>query len=149
MLDSLTTIQVEPRQWPSHQSILLTQEPIHKFSQKIIENWRSWKMTFFRRPFWIFFSEKNFFFCFILLKRPKAFIWGIIFFCTMDEFFRILEKTSSELICTRLYVMTGLSSSLARFGNNYNQPYLLKLWRLLDTGGHLWHNQSIKKKTFF
>ena len=38
----------------------------------------------------------------------KAFIWGIIHFCTMDGFFRILENTSSELICTRLYLLTVL-----------------------------------------
>ena len=29
----------------------------------------------------------------------------IFFFCTMDGFFRILEKTSSELIDTRLYLL--------------------------------------------
>ena len=61
-------------------------------------------MIFFLGGHFDFFS-KNVFFCFILLKRPKAFIWGIIFFCTMDGFFRILEKTSSELICTRLYIV--------------------------------------------
>ena len=44
------------------------------------------------------------FFCFISMKTSSPFIWGIIYFCTMDGFFRILEKTSSELICTRLYI---------------------------------------------
>ena len=34
MLDSLTTIQVEPDQCPSHQSILLTQEPIQEIFMK-------------------------------------------------------------------------------------------------------------------
>ena len=52
--------------------------------------------------FWVGHFE---FFCFISMKRPKAFLWGIIYFCTMDGFFRILEKTSSELICTRLYIL--------------------------------------------
>ena len=52
------------------------------------------------------------FFCFILLKRPKAFMWGIIFFCTMDVFFRILGKTSSELICTLLYSVLEPSKNL-------------------------------------
>ena len=66
-----------------------------------------WKWPFFRRPFW-------FFFCFTLLKRPKAFIWGIIFFCTMDGFFRILEKTASELICTQLYIL-GFIKKTAKF----------------------------------
>ena len=39
----------------------------------------------------------------ISMKTSSPFIWGIIYFCNMDSFFRILEKTSSELICTRLY----------------------------------------------
>ena len=38
------------------------------------------------------------------MKRVKAFIWGIIHFCTKDGFFRILEKTSFQLICTQLYL---------------------------------------------
>ena len=41
-------------------------------------------------------------FCFISMKTPRPFIWGIIYFCTLNGFFRILEKTSSELICTWL-----------------------------------------------
>ena len=40
-----------------------------KFSRKNFENWRFWKMAIFeKRPFWIFFSKKKFFFCFILMK---------------------------------------------------------------------------------
>ena len=59
--------------------------------------------VFLSRPFWFFFQEKNFAkICFISMKTSSPFIWGIIYFCTMDGFFRILEKTSSELICTRL-----------------------------------------------
>ena len=49
------------------------------------------------------FSKKNCF-CFFPMKIGMAFTWGIIYFCTMDGFFRILEKNSSELICTRLYL---------------------------------------------
>ena len=45
----------------------------------------------------------------ISMKTSSPFIWGIIYFCTMDGFFRILEKTSSELICTRLYQCTYVS----------------------------------------
>ena len=63
-----------------------------KFSWKSIKNWRSWKMRFFELAI------------FISMKTSSPFIWGIIYFCTMDGFFRILEKTSSELICTRLYL---------------------------------------------
>ena len=38
-----------------------------------------------------------------LCEKSSPFIWGIIFFCTMDVFSRILEKKLSELLCTRLY----------------------------------------------
>ena len=46
-----------------------------------------------------FFQKKNLH----LIKKTKGFHMRYnFFFCTMDGFFRILEKTSSELICTRL-----------------------------------------------
>ena len=38
------------------------------------------------------------------MKISLPFIWGIIYFCTMDGFFRILENTSSELVCPRLHI---------------------------------------------
>ena len=57
---------------------------------------------FLSRQFWFFFQD--FFLFFISMKRSSPFIWGIIYFCNMDGFFRILEKTSFQLICTRLYV---------------------------------------------
>ena len=43
--------------------------------------------------------------CFLSMARLKAFIWGSFSFCTMDGFFRILQKALSELICTRLYIL--------------------------------------------
>ena len=62
-------------------------------------------VIFLSRTFWFFFfQKKKCFFCFIWKKTSSSFIWGIIFFCSMDGFFRILEKRQSELICTRLYV---------------------------------------------
>ena len=71
-----------------------------KFSWKNIENWWSWKMRFFlSRPFWILFSR--FFFLLYLNENKQSVHMLIIYFCTMHVFFRILEKTSSELICTR------------------------------------------------
>ena len=42
---------------------------------------------------------------FSTMKRTKAFIWGSIYFCTMDGFFRIFKKAVSELICTLLYLI--------------------------------------------
>ena len=77
-----------------------------KFSQKNIENWRSPEndfclvFSFLVFGYWVvqifFFSQ---------WKTPRRFIWGSVYFCTMDGFFRILEKAVSELICTRLYVL--------------------------------------------
>ena len=79
-----------------------------KFSWKNIENWLSWKMKLcFVFCFVLFFVIgffKNIFFCFFSLKITMAFIWGSVYFCTMNGFFRILKKALSELICTRLYV---------------------------------------------
>ena len=43
----LPAIKVDPHQFPSHQSILLIQGPIHEIFTKNIENWRFWKTTFF------------------------------------------------------------------------------------------------------
>ena len=51
---------------------------------------------------WLGFSI--FFVCFIPLIISLIFIWGVIYFCTMDGFFRILKKISSKLICTRPYI---------------------------------------------
>ena len=44
------------------------------------------------------------FFLLHISERPSPFIWGIIFFCTMDGFSRILEKKGGGLLCTRLYL---------------------------------------------
>ena len=49
----------------------------------------------------IFFQRKKY--CIISMKTSSLFIWHIIYFFTMDGFFRIFENTLSELICTRLY----------------------------------------------
>ena len=75
-----------------------------KISWKNIENWRSWKMRFFWDGHFEFFESAilNFFLLHFSEKR-SPFIRGIIFFCTMDGFSRILEKKLSELLCTRLY----------------------------------------------
>ena len=76
-----------------------------KFLRKNIENWWRWKTSFFIvSHFEFFFPKKKNCLCFFPMKTTLAFIWGLIFFCTIDGFLRILEKTSSELICTRLYV---------------------------------------------
>ena len=42
-------------------------------------------------------------FVFSLWNKPRRFIWGSVYFCTMDGFFRILNKALSKLICTRQF----------------------------------------------
>ena len=78
-----------------------------KFSWKNIENWRSWKMRFFWGCHFEFSKSAilNFFFLLHFCEKSSPFIWGIIFFCTMDGLSRILEKKLSELLCTQLYVL--------------------------------------------
>ena len=64
-----------------------------KISWKNIENWRSWKMRFFWGGHFEF--SKTAILIFFLLhisEKPSPFIWGIIFFCTMDGFFQNLGK---------------------------------------------------------
>ena len=64
MSDSLTATKVETNQCPSHQSILLTQGPIHEiFKKKYWELAELENEIFLRRPFWTFKSAiLNFFF---------------------------------------------------------------------------------------
>ena len=105
MSDSLTATKVETNQCPLHQSILLTQGPNHEnFMKKYwelaeLENEIFWggHFEFLSRSFWNIFLLQ-------FIEKCSPFLWGIIFFCTMDGFSRILEKKLSELLCTRLYV---------------------------------------------
>ena len=55
-------------------------------------------LNFLSRPFWFFFLLH-------LCEKSSPFIWGIIFFCTMNSSSRILKKTSFQFFCTRLYSM--------------------------------------------
>ena len=67
--DSLTAIYVELHRCPSHHSILLTQGRIWEiFAKKFWELAILKNELFLSRPFWIFFSKKKFFFCFIPMK---------------------------------------------------------------------------------
>ena len=108
MSASLTAKWVEQNQCPLHQSILLTQGPIHEiFMKKYWELTKPWKwllFSFLVFGFWLLGWSKKLFFCFFVCKKPRRFIWGSIYSCTMDGFFRILKKAVSELICTRLYI---------------------------------------------
>ena len=66
-------------------------------------------MSFFWVGHFGFFFQKNIFFWFLSMKTSSPFILGIIYFCTMDGFFRILKKTSSELICTQSYCLESFN----------------------------------------
>ena len=67
------------------------------------KNIENWGFLFWIRHFEFFFQKKIWGGGFISMKISSTFIWGIIYFCTMDGFSRILEKKLSELLCTRLY----------------------------------------------
>ena len=73
-----------------------------KFLEKILRIGGAGKWGFFEAAILNFLGRPFWFFLLHLCKKSNPFIWGIIFFCTMDSFSRILEKKLSELLCTRL-----------------------------------------------
>ena len=77
---------------------------------------------FLSRPFWIFFLLH-------LIEKCSPFIWGILFFCTMDGFSRILEKKLSELLCTQLYIFSMITWLICHkvWNSKFNWLYL-GLW---------------------
>ena len=100
-------------------------------------------MVFFLNGHFEFFLSKIFFLMFISNEKNLGFHMNYHFFCTMNGFFRILEKRLSELICTRQYVFTLyfynnepsknkhfliLLSSLAR---NSQEPKLKRIFEIL------------------
>ena len=93
MSDSLTATKVETNQCPSHQSILLTQGPIHEnFMKKYWELAELENEVFLRRPFWIFKSAiLNFFFASFLWKI-QPFYMRYHFFLHYGWFFQNLGK---------------------------------------------------------
>ena len=75
-----------------------------------------WRITFHWNPP-IFNSEiKKKKFCFIPMKISLAFIWGIVYFCTRYSLFKIMKKTSSELLCTPLHCTTPQTCDLMKIG---------------------------------
>ena len=125
MSASLTATWVEQNQCPLHQSILLTQGPIHEiFMKKYWELTKPWKwllFSFLVFGFWLLGCSKNFFFGFSVWKKPRRFIWGSIYSCTMDGFFRIFKKAVSELICTRLYLKRSLLKIVIHIWNKIRE----------------------------
>ena len=70
-------------QCPSYQFILCTQGLIHEIFAKNIENWRSWKMSFFLvGHFFLFFNENN-----------LGFIGCRVIWTYLGTFFKALVRT--------------------------------------------------------
>ena len=59
------------------------------------QSMKNGKWGFFESVILIFFFKKKN--CFISMKTSSLFKKGIIYFCTMDGFFRILEKTNMHM----------------------------------------------------
>ena len=99
--NSLTTIKVEPHQCPLHQSILLTQGPIHEIFEKNIENWRNWKTQFF----WVGHFE--------------FFFWIIIFFFASSPW-KLVANYVLEWMGLNFYFYDGLQPKMrARIINEH------------------------------
>ena len=71
---------------------------------ELTKPWKWLLFSFLVFGFWLLGWSKKIFFGFSICKKPRRFIWGSIYSCTTDGFFRIFEKAVSELICTRLYL---------------------------------------------
>ena len=89
------------------------------FHEKIMRIGRAGKIHFF--SFTGLF--KNIFFIFSQLKSKslRLFIWGSVYFCTLDGFFRILKKALSELCMYR-----GFSPYANFITANFNTVILQK-----------------------
>ena len=75
-----------------------------EISNRMLENY-----TFLVFGFGLFQKQKQKI-CFFPMKIIVAFVWVIIYFCTMDGFFRILEKTSSEVLLSPCFTPLFVSS---------------------------------------
>ena len=90
-------------------------------------------LNFLSRPFWIFFLLH-------LCEKSSPFIWGIIFFCTMDGFFRILKKTSFQLFCTRLYFYLNHTLHIVRASNWLVKMVIIYVLQVLLDYSKPWHH---------
>ena len=111
---------------------------------------------FFRRPFWIFFIKKKKKLHHLNVnKQPVHMRYHL--FLHYEWFFRILEKTSSKLICTRLYIQCcKMQNSVAVKKNEiqkldgkhsacqkYEEDFLNPMW----SSGNLWTLPLVAVKT--
>ena len=83
-----------------------------KFHEKILRIGGAGKRGFFEAAILNFLSRPFWFFLLHLCEKSSPFIWGIIFFCTMDGSSRILKKTSFQFFCTRLYMKIFCAASI-------------------------------------
>ena len=104
------------------------------FHEKILRIGGAGKWGFFEGAILNFFFDFFDFFSLHLMKKSSPFIWDIIVLCTMNGFFRILEKRLSELICTRLYNKLQFPSCL-KYGfcnKSFRKDETLTSWTLLQ-----------------
>ena len=94
MSDSLIAILVEPHQCPLHQSILLTQEPIHEMFTREYWELAIVRITVFLNwPFWFFFSKKICFFLHFRENQLKisGYQNGCRFFCKYQNIGKTID----------------------------------------------------------
>ena len=133
MSDSLTAIQVEPNQCPSHQSILLTQGPIQEiFAKKFQELAILKNKLFFGGHFEIFFFKKKKFFLLHSLVKRSNFLgqqgWVEILMITLV----FIPKQS---LCTVLHTTVFCIDQL--LGTLFSRYLLYLCWTLHISP--IWH----------
>jgi hypothetical protein len=77
-----------------------------KFSEKNIENWQSWKMTFFLGGHFEFFFSRFFFFLLHLIKKTKGFHMRYNFFLYYGWFLNNIRKD---------FIRTNMHTTVCRF----------------------------------
>ena len=129
----VTTIYIEPNQCPSHQSILLTQGPIHEnFMKKYWELAELENEVFLRRPFWIFKSAiLNFFFASFHWKMQPISMRGH-FFLHYGWFFQNLRKEAVRTFMHTTVILKAnfvhLRGFFLKFLNSYRFITKSRLW---------------------
>ena len=93
LTDSLTTILVEHINAFCMNLSYSPKDQSLKFSRKNIENWRSWKMTFFWFLVPGYWGFQNFCFLFFPNENQGGFHMRYHLFLHYGWFFRIIEKT--------------------------------------------------------
>ena len=117
---------------------------LSNFHEKTLRIGGAGKWGFFRVGhyliFFFFKKEKVFFASSQWKQAAPLYLVRIIYFYTMAGFFRILEKTSSELICTQLYLSKSCNAVLGK-----RKTLLLTIYSTSNKKGgrYLWPHSTI------